>query len=534
MKKKNTTLYKKIIIIFLVILALSTTVTDVLRYVAFRKECERHAREVTKQSATQLSYLLKKEEVDACIDEPEGEMAEGLKQTLTDLCAENGLKYIYIYVPDFEKGTALYYVAVAGDSKVNEEIKKSRYPGKVVGLTTEILEANEQAWNGEDATISYKNQYGDVATSFAVLTDEGENYALVGVDYDSKGYTTWSVRAFIIKLVAGLIIYIILFVVLIAFMKKRVIKHILHISDRMGKFVSDIEERDFTPIEINTGDEIEAVANSFNLMAGEISSYIEEVKKWAAKEAKIATELDVARHIQHGVVAERKDIKLCEGFEFSGRMSPAKEVGGDFYDSFPLPDGRYCVLIGDVSGKGIAAAMFMMHVKATLHEKLIISENAALALQRANDEICQNNPENMFATVFVAILDGNEDVIFFVNAGHNEPVIIRNNEVISLKVCTGIALGVFEDMEFTLEQTEFRNGDSMYIYTDGVTDCVNENKEFFGKERVLKVLDMGAEEVSSKDISAKGYCDTILEELSNYRGKEESFDDITMVCVKKI
>lgn len=529
MKTKRMTLYKKIIIILLVVLTIAIAITDILRYAVFRRECQRHAENITKQSVSQLSYLLKKEEVDACIDNPDSNMAKELKEKLTSICVENGLEYIYIYVPDFEKSTATYYLAVSSNSKVNEEIARTRSAGTVVDLTKDILEVNKNAWNksGEN-TVRYENEYGDVATSFAALTDGDESYALIGVDYNSEGITSSAVRGLVIKMVVGLIIFILLFIVITAFIRKKVVKPILYISERMCRFTTDIEERDFNPIEIKTGDEIEIVAEAFNLMATEISSYIEEVKKWATEEAKISTEIDVARRIQYGVVAERMDTIVQENLHISGRMTPARQVGGDFYDSFELPDGSQCVLIGDVSGKGIGAAMFMMYVKAILHEKLMSFQDIALAVSSANDEICSNNPETMFATVFVVVFDNKSNVLKYVNAGHNAPIIINDGKAKTLDIQTGIALGLFEEMDFVLEETEFTVGNTLYIYTDGVTDCVNEKNEFWGMESMLRFFNECEEYLTTQN-----YCDKIIEELKKYRGKAEAFDDVTMVCIQK-
>ncbi len=527
MKKVKVSLLKKIMFILTAILLVTMTVTDVLRYVAFYQESCRHSEEATRQASTQLGYLLTKDDVDACVSDPNGEKAREIKNKLCKICIENDIRYIYVFEPDFKADTIKYCFAVSGDSELNKELEVDRPAGTVVKPMDNILEASENAWsNNGERTTRYENEYGDVTASFSTLKDDGEAYALVGVECNPIGVTEYSVRNLIIKMIGSLLIFVTLFVIIAMLVRRRIIKPILHISERMSKFTTDIEERDFNPIEVHTGDEIERVADSFNKMAGEINSYINKVTDFVAQEARVSTEFEVAKKIQYGIVAERMDSKLSEKFYFSGRMRSAREVGGDFYDSFTLSDGRHCVLIGDVSEKGIGAAMFMMQVKAILHEKLMTCSDPSVAIRDCNNELCKNNPENMFATMFTAIFDDNSDIVTYVNAGHNTPIIIRNNKAETLSVQSGIALGLFGGVDFTLEQTSFNKGDTLYVYTDGVTDCINERNEFWGEKRLFETLN-----TPNKPQTTAEYCDSVMTALKQYRATAEPFDDITMICV---
>ncbi len=525
---KKHSLLKQILLILFVILIISLTLTEALRYLSFRAESRRGAEETTSKAAVQLAYTLKKEDIDACLNDPHGEKAAELRQDLRSVCIKNGFRYIYVYAPDFDSATATYYFAVAADEKINNELLSERTAGTVVTLNDDILNASYNAWIGSgDITSRYENKYGYVAASYAALTENGENYALIGVECNAEGITAAGVREFTVKAVIGLITYIALFIIIAVTFRRRLARPILHISERMSRFADDIDDRDFTPIELHTADEIETVAESFNSMATEINSYIDEVKRFVAEEARLSTEFEVARHIQYGVVAARTDTELSDVYTMSGRMCSAKSVGGDFYDRFTLADGRHCVLIGDVSGKGIGAAMFMMHVKAILREKLMSNADISMAMHDVNDQLCEDNPENMFATVFAAIFDDESDSITFVNAGHNTPIIIRDGEASLLTVNSGIALGLFEDMEFNAEKTYFPVSDVMFLYTDGATDCVNEKNEFWTSARLLSTLTS-----CGRCVTTAEYCDSVLSALDSYRGTAEPFDDITLVCVK--
>lgn len=169
----------------------------------------------------------------------------------------------------------------------------------------------------------------------------------------------------------------------------------------------------------------------------------------------------------------------------------------------------------------------MTFVKTLMREKLMDIPNLAQAVSEINREICNSNPEGMFVTSFVAVLEQNSGKFQYVNAGHNKPVIIHGGKAEFLECSSGIALGVFDDSEYEQYEKEFTPGDIVYLYTDGVTEAINADKNFFGEENLLRVC-------SSAENTANGVCTKVRDSLKSFIGdKMEQFDDITMIAVEQ-
>lgn len=529
MNNTKKSLIKKIVLLLIVVLIASNIVTGVLRALSVSAASRRVATRVTKQAASAVAHMLDGDIIEECISNSKGEVTTELKESLIEICNDNNLLYIYIFLPDFENKAGTYVLAAATEEAKNVKVNQRDLAGKVSSVKPETLEKMKNAWDEKkgDVSIRIRNEYGDFANSFALIKDGDEKIALVGAGYDTGKIVRAGLIELAIKMLVALLVWVIVIVIIGIFLRKRIVNPILVIADKMRFFTSDMQNNQFEPLEFNTGDEIQTVADSFNVLSKELTTYIDEVKNLVARESRVATEIEVARKIQYGIVSAKTEKDISDFYHLSCRMNSARSVGGDFYDYFELKNGLYCMLIGDVSGKGIGAAMFMMLVKAILHEKLINTDNPAKAVSEANDEICANNPENMFATVFVALYDEKNKELSYVNAGHNAPIIIKNSIAEELKVSSGIALGIFDKMDFTLERISFDENDAIVMYTDGVTECINENKEFLGTDALIKTVQNSYNENSN-------YCDEILSEIEAFRKDAEQFDDITLVALGRI
>ena len=206
-------------------------------------------------------------------------------------------------------------------------------------------------------------------------------------------------------------------------------------------------------------------------------------------------------------------------------MESARQVGGDFYDCFALPDGRICAVVGDVSGKGVAAAMFMAFAKTLIHEKMTENAEPDRAFEEINRELCSSNPEGMFVTAFAVIFDKNSDSFLYINAGHNKPVAVSNGKAEFLECKPCIMLGVSDDARYVVNSAEFGNGDIICLYTDGVNEATNADNEFFGNERLVSACQNARQ-------TAKGVCDGVYDALTDFTENAEQFDDITIVAIK--
>lgn len=484
---------------------------------------------IAKSASYIVSQIASDYDMESLINNPSSKRYSYLQSSLRSICIGEGLEYIFIYIPDTENNQIKYVMVVAADEEKNREVLSDRKAGTVV--EHKLFDAEVKTWNsGESTVYEYSNEtYGRFASSFNCIYDKNNNpAALVCADYSLEKIYTEIISQTALKMSVVIIVLFLLFALMALFIKKKVYNPITMVFNGMRDYITDkkVGKKTFQPIDLGTNDEIQLIASFFNEMAADIDSYVDKIEALAGERAKAETELEVARRIQYGIISKEKNICMSDRFMISARMKSARQVGGDFYDSFPLKNGNVCTVIGDVSGKGVAASLFMVFVKTLIREKLTDISNAAETVKSINLEICRSNPEEMFVTAFIAIFDKASGKFCYVNAGHNKPVIIRNGKAEFLNCPSCMALGVFDDSEYTQCTADFSNGDILYLYTDGVTEAVNENKEFFGEKRLLEVC-------TGTQHTAKGLCQGISSSLIEFINAGEQFDDITMLAVQR-
>lgn len=484
---------------------------------------------IAKSASYIVSQIASDYDMEGLLNNPSSKRYSYLQSSLRSICIGEGLEYIFIYIPDTENNQIKYVMVVAADEEKNREVLSDRKAGTIV--EHKLFDAEVKTWNsGESTVYEYSNEtYGRFASSFNCIYDKNNNpAALVCADYSLEKIYTEIISETVLKMSIVIIVLFLLFALMALFIKKKVYNPITMVFTSMKDYITDkkVGKKTFQPIDPGTNDEIQLIASFFNEMAADIDSYVDKIEALAGERAKAETELEVARRIQYGIISKEKNICMSDSFMISARMKSARQVGGDFYDSFPLKNGNVCTVIGDVSGKGVAASLFMVFVKTLIREKLTDISNAAETVKSINLDICRSNPEEMFVTAFIAIFDKASGKFCYVNAGHNKPVIIRNGKAEFLNCPPCMALGVFDDSEYKQYTADFSNGDILYLYTDGVTEAVNENKEFFGEKRLLDAC-------TGTQHTAKGLCQSISSSLIEFINTGEQFDDITMLAVQR-
>lgn len=484
---------------------------------------------IAKSASYIVSQIASDYDMEGLLNNPSSKRYSYLQSSLRSICIGEGLEYIFIYIPDTENNQIKYVMVVAADEEKNREVLSDRKAGTIV--EHKLFDAEVKTWNsGESTVYEYSNEtYGRFASSFNCIYDKNNNpAALVCADYSLEKIYTEIISQTALKMSVVIIVLFLLFALMALFIKKKVYNPITMVFTGMKDYITDkkVGKKTFQPIDLGTNDEIQLIASFFNEMAADIDSYVDKIEALAGERAKAETELEVARRIQYGIISKEKNICMSDSFMISARMKSARQVGGDFYDSFPLKNGSVCTVIGDVSGKGVAASLFMVFVKTLIREKLTDISDIAETVKSINLDICQSNPEEMFVTAFIAIFDKASGKFCYVNAGHNKPVIIRNGKAEFLNCPPCMALGVFDDSEYKQYTSDFSNGDILYLYTDGVTEAVNENKEFFGEKRLLDAC-------TGTQHTAKGLCQSISSSLIEFINTGEQFDDITMLAVQR-
>jgi sigma-B regulation protein RsbU (phosphoserine phosphatase) len=280
-------------------------------------------------------------------------------------------------------------------------------------------------------------------------------------------------------------------------------------------------------VDVKTGDELEDLANSFNKMALDLKTHIEDLRRTTAENERVQKELDLARGIQRSFLPESPPI--VPGFDLAALNTPALEVGGDFFDFIPVSLDQWGLVIADVSGKGFPAALFMALSRTMLRANALGNPTVLQTICRANNMIAQEGRANMFVTLFYGVLDPKSKTLTYVNAGHNPPFVTdREGGDIVILAAKGIALGIMSDMEFEEKEVTLREGDILLLYTDGVTEAVNRKGEMFGQHRLAKLVE------DNQKRSAQEIIQIIEQTVLEYAEGLPQFDDLTLMAVKVI
>lgn len=251
---------------------------------------------------------------------------------------------------------------------------------------------------------------------------------------------------------------------------------------------------------------------------------IQKQKSLTESTVKIGAELEMAEKIQRDALPnDFTSFSDKDEFELYASMTTAREVGGDFYDFFMIDDNHLCLVIADVSGKGIPAAMFMMTSKTVIKDYALTCCKTSEIFTAVNERLCESNEEGMFATAWIGVLDLRTMTLQFTNAGHNFPIIQKNGkEGEFLEERHGLFLGGMEDTEYEQSEIQLSSGDRLLLYTDGVTEAHDPQKNLFGEERLLNAV------IKTKDKNGEEVLSEILKEVVEYSGDAGQFDDITM------
>ena len=262
------------------------------------------------------------------------------------------------------------------------------------------------------------------------------------------------------------------------------------------------------------------------LLRRQVRLRTEALRESLAAQARTASELRIARDIQMSFVPKQHPV--IPGYEIYGTLQPAREVGGDFYDCFPLDDDHLCIVLGDVSGKGVPAALFMAVTKTLLSAAAVAADSPAPILTRVNEKISLNNDACMFVTVFCGILHRPSGRIVYTNAGHNPPAVIRREgRVELLEAGRSPALGIDEGGQYEVFDVKLDPGDILFMYTDGVTEAMNGKEELFSEERLR------AELSASSVNSAQGLATAMLEKVMTFSGGVPQADDIAVLVLRR-
>ena len=420
----------------------------------------------------------------------------------------------YVYLVDNE-----YYL---DDAPTETE----RYPGAFYqwkdtdeNVTDESSKYEEYRIGGKffkvaEATVTSKDEQGE---------ETKEYVATIFVQYDTKTAER-SIGSFLnTELIALSIATVVLslgFILLSHFLFGKNVSALNGGAKRFTEKLLNGEDLVVIDPKIKTKDELGVLSQSFMTLEKEIISYTEKIRADEKEKARLSTELSIARQIQAEELPEEgvddENVKIVSS------MTPAKEVGGDFYDYFYLGDDKVAVLIADVTGKGVPAALFMMKSKGIVKNCLQAEEDVEKAMFNANNALCENNKTGLFVTLFVGVIDVKSGEMTCVSCGHEKPYLIGKDGVERMSVTSNFVLGGFENFVFKADKADMK-GKRLFLFTDGLNESINEKKEEFGYDRIVRSLE------NAKEDSPEIVLEKIKGDLRSFVGEEEPFDDVTLV-----
>lgn len=522
--KKKLRLSAKLTMNLILIGVMICATSCLIGYIKYTTVIERMYNDTAYQIAeVGLSYI-DGDEVERSLET--GVVSDALNQSLeslTVLCEEMNANYIYVaklsgidltYVLDVDNPHDEYPPFVLGDTgQINPEFRED---------AKRIVENGERV----DNYFYSESQFGyNTSAIVPVYSSDNRIVAILGVEiamsrlqstvFEYVLYAVIISSALILLFITGYLFYL----------RRKVIHPIQLVTGEAEKFIQSENKVSEKLGEIHTGDEIEALAQSLLKMEVDINEYITSITKITAEKERISAELDVAKNIQAFMLPcifpafpDRHE------FDIYANMTPAKEVGGDFYDFFLVDDDHLAIVMADVSGKGVPAALFMVITKTMLKNTAQTGLSPKAILEIVNNQLCENNQVDMFVTVWLGIYQISTGHMLCANAGHEYPALMHKDgdyELIHDK--HGFVLAGMENSRYSEYELQLVPGDKMFLYTDGVAEATNTDNQLYGTERMLATLN------KVKDRSAGEQLEALKADIDSFAGETPQFDDITML-----
>ena len=520
-KLQNTVLSSFAILAVVLVLIISLVVGD--RYINSEMENYRTtAYSYTRSAAAlidgdKIAYYLETGEKDDYYYE--------ILDVLNAFQSKADIQYFYVYVP-FENDLVYIWDADSAGEGACELGEREEYMDGGYEVAFSVFKQNPP----EEMDIFNDETYGYIATAYSPIFDSnGEPVAIVGVDVFMPDLQA-DMREFLVVVIVAIFLVVLVAILLCyIFVKKRIVVPINKIRDTAKNMVENLENQgSMDDVSVNTGNEIEELFDSFKQMYSDVKEYISELGAVTAEKERIGAELDVAKHIQASMLPcifpafpERPEIDIY------ATMEPAKEVGGDFYDFFMVDERHLAIVMADVSGKGVPAALFMVIGKTLIKDHTTPGSDLGKVFTEVNRLLCESNSEDLFITAFEGVLDLVTGEFVYVNAGHEMPFISKaGGDFEPYKIRAAFVLAGMEGMKYRAGSMTLEPGDKIFQYTDGVTEATNINNELYGMARLGEILN------KEKSGTPHDILPAIKRDIDEFVGEAPQFDDITMLCLE--
>lgn len=529
-----------VIRIFALLLLCAMLIYGPTIYLISRQKAIREGFESAKGIFTVTANVLDEVGLDVLRDPDNTALYQSIRTDLRRLCRAFDLQNLYVETIDTSEGTRSFVIAVAASDEEDQIVQETLgWPGASVWSENSFLtEAELLALAGEytDRYSEQDNNYGHNLDWFYPYKDEnGQVLALIGADIDVEIQQAEAIKNSIRELVPVLLLYFVTLVVLLILLDRVFLWPIFSISRYIQGFFADGNKKT-EPLSVKGGYEIWFLSKSFDFMASELNEYEQSRTRDIQEKQRIETELSMASRIQtHYLPNSFPPFPERKEFDIFASMNPAKEVGGDFYDFFFVDEDHLAMAVADVSGKGVPAALFMMITRALLKSAAQMGFSPAGVLEKVNEQLAADNEDNMFATVWLGILEISTGSFSFADAGHELMMLYSDGQWQPIPKKKGLPLAVVSPRTPAdpLHPVKYRDqcillqpGDMIFQYTDGITEATNIRDEMFGEDRVLQAAD------SAPSADPQAVVNHIHSQIDAFVGDAPQFDDMTMLCLK--
>ena len=531
-KIKLPVLALELIIATLLFGTLMTIVNSFSGYREFKKELENLYGDITIQLAKTGASYIHVDSIPYWVKHEPDEEWEETNKKLDTLTNTSDLAYIYVSVisPDYKSRTYVFdtvnKLSLEAGSKVIPFGTVSSLENKDEEYIKNLKLVIEEGKNY--TSFTYKNEGGHVTTAIPLFGTDGKVTAIMSIVKpmnEIKEYRKNFLRSIIISATILTLLFIALYASLLYL---GIIRPIISITYETSHFAEHHGELTGILTKIHNRDEIGKLAKSVEKMSRDMNKYIEDLTQATAEKERLGAELNVARQIQAEMLPRVfPPYKNHPELELYANMTPAKEVGGDFYDFYLIDDDHFAMVVGDVSGKGVPAALFMVITKTLLKDTAEHEHNPAKIFEHVNKILCEGNESGLFVTCWMGILTLSTGELNFANAGHNAPIIKNGGEIKYLSTKPNLMLAAMDGIPYTNNTLKLAKGDRLFIYTDGITEATNDYNELYGEERLLKIL----KSVQNNGISSRDLLDIVRNDLNDFVLDAPQFDDITMLAM---
>ncbi len=437
------------------------------------------------------------------------------------------IDYLFFVVTEEPYNKQFFLISAADRNAVRGTDYEQVYP---IGVVSEVGEAQQTGMAEAIKKQSHIASAGKYVDYYSYAGTVGDSALLVGLTYnlseimDTVTSQTWhsSWLAMLYQILYSLIAAVGIWHLVLKPLK------IVQKAIRRYKDSKDSSEVTETLSRIKYDNEIGELSTDVTDLSHEMDDYLNEIKTITSEKERIEAELSLASRIQSSSLPHIfPPFPDNKEFDIYASMDPAKEVGGDFYDYYMVDDDHLALLIADVSGKGVPAALFMMVSQAMLKTHALTGDSPAKVLSNVNDAISANNHAEMFVTVWLGILEISTGKVVAANAGHEYPAIMHaNGEFELLKDKHGLVIGGMEGVPYKEYEFKLEPGSKLFVYTDGVPEATAAGDEMFGTERMIEALN------KEPEADPEGILKCVRKSVDDFVKDAEQFDDLTMLCLE--